>query len=226
MNPRALFGMVVASVLACRSTPTPSPTPTPAPAPVVDVVVADAVGPRDVPTAQDAAPTTAAAPADAAADAHAPATPQEALVRALAAGTTPMTDAVDPARGLARISFVEGAPGGDGSTPPPRERVASRHVCGDAVAAMRSDLQQAIGQGDSLGIQCDAQGCVVSGMEYAPTWYIRFRAPSDGGTPRIASITEVSEASMGDAWTRRAEAYVRTHLATETARRCPAPAAH
>lgn len=169
------------------------------------------------------AATSDAGAVDAATVADAPreVTPQEAMLRAVVDGTTPITDLIDPARGVSRIAFVEAPPSGQG-----RENISARRLCGAAVGraagSLRDDLRAALAQAHDLEeIHCDARMCVVPGMEYAPVWRVYFAPGADGGAPRIEAISQVSEATMGEAWMRRVEAHVDRALAAQHGAPCP-----
>lgn len=132
-------------------------------------------------------------------------TPLERLVRAVASGTTPVRDAIDPALGVSVVRVLEATP--DGRLP---ERSSNRHLCGAALTralpSLRADLVAAVQQAEQLeSIACDTSECLVPGMEYQPAWRVR-AVTSDGGVPRITVIALVSEATMGEAWLARVQA--------------------
>lgn len=213
MNKTGLALCLVVASFACRSA---APSPVPANAPAAIVVAPDAQPAPDVTPAPDVS-----AAVDAPQEAPRTVTAQERFLRALAAGELPAGAAVvDPAWGVTRVMFLEAPPSGEG-----RERIETHRDCGANAAGgatVRAMISSALSQADHLEtITCDASSCVVGGMEYAPTWYVRFRA-GDGGTPVIESVVSVSEATMSEAWLARSRAYIDRALAEQRTRRCGA----
>lgn len=220
MSPRSLLALVVA-LFACSSTRAPQSASQPvvAPAPIVaaDVTVDDAtpIPPTHILTNDTSA--DAGAPADAAP----PPDPRLVRLRALANGTIPMTEATDPAHGLAVVHYLEAPPSGQG-----RETISTQHHCGAALRrelpALRRVLAAIVEQSDgNETFACDATECVVPGMEYQPAWHVHFLDVQ--GTPRIEAVMQLSEATMGEAWLTRMNAYAAQSLSAARAHPCPQP---
>lgn len=211
---KPLRPIALAALLAsCHSSPAPvAPTPVaPSQPPAQPAELDAAIAPVDAAsvTASDDVPV----------DAPRVVTPHETLLRAVAAGTTPVADVIDPARGLTRVTYIEAPPSGEG-----RETIATHRLCGAAIARsaadVRRDVSAALEQAAAMeSFECANDMCLVTGMEYAPTWRIYF-ARGDGGPLRIESIVQMSEAAMNEAWIRRATTYVDRARA---AQRSPCP---
>lgn len=203
--------LLVASLVAAAACTTPraqvSPPPPPPP-----VVAADVPAPPDAAPLPDVAPDASAAP-DASPD------PRELRLRALANGSAPLADAIDPARGVTVVRHIEAPPSGQG-----RARITDQRLCGAALAralpAIRRDLAAAVEQADAgEGFFCDPAGtCVTPGMEYQPEWRVTFVDAQ--GTLRLEAIAQVSVAALDEAWVDRANAHVARALAASRARPC------
>ncbi len=146
--------------------------------------------------------------------------PRGLLLRALAAGTVPLSQAIDPTRGVTVVRHIEAPPAGGG-----RARISDRRLCGTALTralpALRRDLVEAVQQAGEDAISCDAEGvCHVSGMEYQPAWQISFVDVQ--GTPRLEAVAQVSLAAMNDDWVDAVNAHIHRALRTARGRPCPA----
>lgn len=146
--------------------------------------------------------------------------PRGVLLRALAAGTAPLAQAIDPTRGVTVVRHIEAPPAGGG-----RARITDRRLCGAALTralpALRRDLVEAVQQAGDEPISCDEEGaCHVSGMEYQPAWRISFVDVQ--GTPRLEAIAQVSLAAMNDDWVDAVSAHIQRAVGAARGRPCPA----
>jgi len=211
---RLALSSLVAAALACGSQRAPV---APASAPPAPVVVADVPPPSDVAApAPDVAPD--AAPDAAAPDAAAP-DPRALRLRALADGSVPLAQAIDPARGVTIIRHVEAPPSGRG-----RARISDQRLCGAALTralpAIRRDLAAAVEQAGEDAIACGADGtCIVPGMEYQSAWQIYFVDVQ--GTLRLDAVAELSIAAMNGEWVDAVNGHVTRALAAARQRPCP-----
>lgn len=208
MSRLSLLALVVAALFACsapRQTAAPSPVVEPAP----PIVVAY----------PDAAPVADASIADAApSDAPAPVDPHIARLRVIATDRAALAAAIDPARGVTVIHYVEAPPSGRG-----REEHTSQHLCGVGLAralpTVQRALAEAVAQAEGIdAIDCANHECVVPGMEYQPAWHLYF--VDMNGSLQLEALAQVSEAALGEAWLTRARTYVTRGLAAARARPC------
>jgi hypothetical protein len=198
----ALLALLAAG---CRRPPpvsAPAPSPLaegPAPAPVPPA-------PADASLAPDAVP----GPAPDAVSAPAP-HPLAVRIRALAAGSEDLAAAIDPARGLTVVRFLEAPASGRGG-----ETIDHRRVCPAGLpretATLRDHLASALAQAEGpSGMQCTDDSCVAPGMEYQPEWRVIFENLQ--GVRRLVGLAQVSAAALSDSWRSRADAHVARALA-------------
>ncbi len=152
-----------------------------------------------------------------------PVDPLVAVIRALGAPNASLIDAIDPARGLSVINYIEAPPSGRG-----RQRISNDRHCGPALRRALPAVQRDIADfvqrmSDPADVECADGACTVHGMEYQPELTLRFATAGDGGTPKLESIEQLSVAALPDAWVTRARAHVTSSLASGRARPCPAP---
>lgn len=137
---------------------------------------------------------------------------QSALRRLL---TDPV--AVDPSpAGVLLVRFL--SPSADGRS---GARRSARRVCGRASGRdteLRELLRNASAQSQALGQPvCDANECVIAGMEHAPTYRFRF-ALADGGAVQWVSVYQLNESALDPQWMQSLERFVTT---SEQTVRCP-----
>jgi hypothetical protein len=209
---RLALASLLAAALACSAQRASVAPVAVAPAPIVvsDVPPAPDVAAPDVSTAPDVAP--APEPPE-------PPNPHIARLRALAAGTVALTDAIDPARGVTVVRHIEAPPSGRG-----RAQISDRRLCGVALTralpSLRRDLAAAVEQMHEDDRPCNEDGvCVMPGMEYQPEWRIYFVDVQ--GSLKLEAIAQVSVAALSDEWVEAAGAHVSRALAASRARPCP-----
>lgn len=147
----------------------------------------------------------------------APATPRPAprdhlaQLRAIAAGA-PLTEHVDPSLGLLVVEQVDPGPGPGASEVRHARRNCGARLAADdaAVALIRAGLSQA----ESLGVSCEGARCTVQGMEFAPVY--RFVFEGD----RLTRIERRSEANLSPSQREGRDAWVRSLVDDQHARRC------
>jgi hypothetical protein len=143
-------------------------------------------------------------------------------VDALADGTVPVSDYVDPRLGVLWVRYLEEG-GAEGSG----ETHSAERLCGaDLTAAqdrIRSFFVEMARRGEEEGLQCDLHQCRAGGMEYEPALYALF-ARDAAGRPRLEALLEKSEALLDDAWFEQMDAYVRPQVQAYRESACPGEA--
>jgi hypothetical protein len=200
--------LLLTTLGACARRPPQGPAVQPA-AHASTVTVPPAPAVTDAP-----APAVTVPPAPAVTDA--PATPDAVLLRRLADGGEALAAHIDRAHGVVLVTFLEAPPSGrSGATR------SSRRLCDtpDREAIVRARLREVVAQAADDDLRCDGDECLVPGMEYQPSYRVRF-GRGDDGARTVLGVSQQSEAALGEPWLTQARAYVERAFAEARARPC------